>query len=155
MDKKFRNLRIRQLDEQFKRLNKLFQLQVPAQGWIWEIRNAIGMTHSQLAKRLKISAPAIVKFERGEIEGTVSLNTLKKTAEAMKCKFIYAIVPETSLRNLLDVQTLKAAKKILDRVNHSMNLEAQGVQKKENLTQLKELLTQIKNELGSNIWNEI
>lgn len=45
MDKKYRNLRIRQLDEQFKKLKNLYQLQTPPQGWLWEIRNALGMTH--------------------------------------------------------------------------------------------------------------
>ena len=155
MDKKYRDLRIRQLDEQFSRIKKLNQLQVPDRGWIWEIRNALGMTHSQIAKRLKISAPAVVSYERGEMQGTISLNTLKKTAGALNCRLIYAIVPDITLKNMLDTQTLKAAKKILKRVNHSMNLEEQGVRKKENLKQLKELLEDVNKEIGRDIWDEI
>lgn len=155
MDKKYRNLRIRQLDEQFKKLKNLYQLQTPPQGWFWEIRNALGMTHSQLAKRLKVSAPAIVSYERGEIEGTLSLKTLEKIADGLNCKFVYAIIPNTSLKDIIATQSLKAAKKILKRVNHSMNLEEQGVKKKENLTQIKELLQEINSKTGKRMWDEI
>ncbi len=81
MNKKYKKLRLRQLDSQFKKIQNLKEIQIPAKGWIWEIRNALGMSHSQLAKRLKVSAPAIANSERSEAESTIKISTLKKTAE--------------------------------------------------------------------------
>ncbi len=153
MNKKYKKLRLRQLDSQFKKIQNLKEIQIPAKGWIWEIRNALGMSHSQLAKRLKVSAPAIANSERSEAESTIKISTLKKTAEAMKCKLVYAIVPSTSLEQTINEQTLKVAGNVFNRVSHSMKLEEQGVSKRENKAQLKELLEEVKNELTGKIWD--
>ena len=155
MDARFRKLRVKHLDEQFSRKSFLKDIQTPPQGWIWEIRNALGMTHKQLANRLGISAPAVADYEKNEIKGAINIKTLKIASESMNCKLVYAIVPNTSLSDIINIQSLKAAKKMLKKVSHSMKLEDQDVGKKENIRQLKELLNQINFEFKSNIWDEI
>jgi predicted DNA-binding mobile mystery protein A len=65
----------------------------PVHGWIREVREALGMSAKQLAKRLKRSQPAISLLERAETKGTIRLGTLRKAAEAMGCQLYYLIAP--------------------------------------------------------------
>ena len=97
MKTKYQNLKLLQLDNKLK--SKDFkESEVTSRGWIWEIRTALGMSHTQLAKRLGISAPTVAGFEKSEVDGRITLNSLRKIAKAMKCKLVYCIVPETSLK---------------------------------------------------------
>jgi len=149
---KYQNLKIRQLDDRLKS-KALKELEIPLRGWIWEIRNALGMSHLNLAKRLNVTAPAIVGYENNEVKKRISLNTLERIAKAMKCKFVYCIVPETSLENILEEQKLKVAGKIFSRVNHSMNLEEQGLSNKEKRRKLNELIDEVYREKEGKIWD--
>ena len=55
----------------------------PARGWVAAIRSALGMTTRQLAARLRIRQPSLLAIEKSEVAGTVSLNTLRRAAEAL------------------------------------------------------------------------
>lgn len=74
----------------------------PHPGWIRAIRDAIGMTGPQLARRLGITAQGLVSVERSEAQGRIQLNTLRRAAEAMDCVLVYALVPKTSLKAMVD-----------------------------------------------------
>ena len=111
------------------------------------------MSNVQLASRLKITPSAISSFERSEQDGKISTDTLRKVAEAMKCKLVYAIVPETSLENIYDQQVLKVAGNILQKAAHSMELEQQGVGQAENKEQLKDIYNEINYTMSKKIWD--
>ncbi|MCX6166060.1 MAG: helix-turn-helix domain-containing protein, partial [Ignavibacteriae bacterium] len=89
----FESLKISQLD---KKISVFSNFEIPKSGWINIIRKTLGMTYSTLAKKANTSPQVIKKFEQNEIEGKITLNTLKKIASAMNCKFVYAFVPEVS-----------------------------------------------------------
>lgn len=121
-----RKARLR-LDERLMRLKPVEQLRVPPQGWIRAIREALGMSGVQFAKRLGVSPQSAHTLERSEANGSIKLETLRKAAEALDCTLVYALVPNTNLVETVDRRARALAKAELNRVSHSMNLEAQGV----------------------------
>ena len=73
----------------------------PPRGWLRAIRDALGLTTKQLARRLGVSQPRVVALEKGEIEETVTLASLRRAAEALDCRLIYALVPDRPLVDTL------------------------------------------------------
>lgn len=99
----------------------------PPRGWVRAIRDSLGMTTRQLAKRVGISQPGIVALEKGEMNDTVSLSTLRQAAEALDCTLVYALVPNTSLDAMVRARAEAVADKQMARVTHTMRLENQGL----------------------------
>lgn len=153
MNLRLLKLKRRQLDEKFEKKQSLIGISIPENGWISEIRNALGISYVQMAKRLNVTPSAVKSFEKSEQEGKIRLDTLRKTAEKMNCKLIYAIVPETSLEKIYNDQVLKVAASVFKNANHSMNLEKQGVDSKENKEQLKDLYDEINYKMNKKIWD--
>ncbi|MBZ0202487.1 MAG: mobile mystery protein A [Ignavibacteria bacterium] len=153
MNLRLLRLKRRKLDEKLSKRELLKDLKIPENGWIYEIRTALNMSYVQIAKRLKVTPSAIKSFEKSEQEGRISADTLRKAAEVMKCKFVYAIVPETSLEKIYDEQALKVAGSIFKKASHSMELEKQGVDEKEKTDQLKDLYDEINHTMSKKIWD--
>eukprot|EP01037_Dinobryon_pediforme_P017394 gene17394-17584_t len=87
----------RRLDERLQALAPASRFAVPPRGWIRAIRDALGMSGSQLGQRIGITAQSIQNLEESEANGTAQLNTLRKAAEAMDCVLVYALLPKSSL----------------------------------------------------------
>jgi predicted DNA-binding mobile mystery protein A len=152
MRNKYQTLRLKQLDSKL-RAKDLKELQVPPRGWIWEIRNTLGMNHRQLAERLNVSAPAVAGYEKSEVEGSISLNSLRKIAKAMKCNLVYSFIPETSFEKIVEEQSLKAAGALFNRINHSMKLEEQNLKSKEGRMMLNDVIEEINKGKKGKIWD--
>lgn len=114
-----------QLDTRFKNLRNLTEKSIPETGWIRVIREALGMSAKQLGKRVGLSQPRISRLEIAESEGDLKLSTLRKIAEGLNMRFVYAFVPETSLEEMVQDQAKKIALKRMTKVNHTMRLEEQ------------------------------
>ncbi|RKF17637.1 hypothetical protein D6851_16005 [Altericroceibacterium spongiae] len=66
--------------------------------------------------------------ERSEQKDRITLQTMQTLAEAMACKFVYAIVPaQGSIEDVLQMQARKKARRIVSRANTHMALEKQGL----------------------------
>lgn len=115
------------LDARLAVIRPLDRFTVPPKGWIRAIRDAIGMSGPQLARRLGMTAQGLVSVERSEAQGRIQLNTLRRAAEAMDCVLVYALVPETSLEEMVERRARALALKALNRISHSMALEDQQV----------------------------
>src|SRR4051794_16398056 len=105
-----KRLRLRQLDQRLAPWLQLRQVPIPRGGWIQAIRNTLGMGITQLARRLGTKAPTVVDFEKREIEGTITLNSLRRVAEAMDCSLVYALVPNTALETIVRDQAIRKAR---------------------------------------------
>src|SRR6202162_2401094 len=92
---------IRHLDRRFATLRPLAKSQRPPKGWLRAIRDALGMTTAQLGRRLGVSQPRIVELEQSEVSGKVTLNSLQRAAEALGCRFVYALVPDKRLAEIV------------------------------------------------------
>jgi len=73
-----KNLNIQQLDEIIAKTNKLAGVSMPVSGWINAIRSALGMSARSLGERIGLSQPRIALMEKGEVDGSISIKTLKK-----------------------------------------------------------------------------
>lgn len=99
----------------------------PNQGWIRAIRQALGMTAEQLGRRMGVTQATLSGLEASEINGSIRLATLRKAAEAMNCTLVYALVPYTSLEEIVQNQARKVATEQLKPVEHTMLLENQSL----------------------------
>ena len=118
------------------------------------MRDALGMSARQLAQRLGISQPSVAKFERSEEAETISLKSLRKVAEAVDCTLVYAFVPNDSLEATLTRQAEHRAAELLQRVEHTMRLEAQGRPKEEIARERDELAQEMIRTLSRELWEE-
>lgn len=124
--KKNVNQRARQrLDERLLTLKPVDRYAVPPKGWVRAIREALGMTGVQFARRLGVSPQSADALERSEANASIKLETLRRAAEALDCTLIYALVPNTSLEGAVNDRARKIALHDLGRVAHTMKLEAQ------------------------------
>jgi predicted DNA-binding mobile mystery protein A len=117
-----------QLDRRFARIKPLAaEATRPSRGWIRAIREAIGMTTGQLAKRLGVHQPRVIELERGEATGNITIKSLERAAEALGCRLVYALVPEERLADTIRKRASTVATQQLASVQQTMRLEAQEV----------------------------
>ncbi len=98
----------------------------PPRGWIRAVRDALGMSSTELASRMGISQSRIPEIERGEVAGSLKVDTLERAAHALDCEVVYALVPRTSLEESVRAQARRTAEARLAGIRHNMRLEDQG-----------------------------
>ena len=126
------------LDERLSAFKPESRFAVPPKGWIRAIRDALGMSASQLGTRLGVKPQSVADLEKSEALGTIQLKTLRKAAEALDCTLVYALVPNSSIEDTVQTRARSIARKELARIGHSMDLEAQGLSKADREAQIDE-----------------
>ncbi|MBM3602392.1 MAG: mobile mystery protein A [Alphaproteobacteria bacterium] len=125
MTNKFTHLQRQALDQH---MAKLQLCDRPTGGWLTAVRKSLGMSARQMAERMGITQQSAARLEANEAQDAITLKSLRKAAEALNCRLVYALVPEGgSLQRLLDQQALGKAEEIVTAVDHTMQLEGQGV----------------------------
>lgn len=141
------------LDQKLLQYSKI-NFAVPKNGWIKAIREALGMTTAQLGERMKIAASNITILENREIKKTTTLETMERAATAMGCKFVYALIPDLSLEEVVRTQAKKSAKALIQEINHHMKLEKQKVNSEVENEQVDDLAEEIINKMDSRLWRK-
>jgi predicted DNA-binding mobile mystery protein A len=118
---------IRHLDQRLSLLRPLSSTTRPPKGWVRAIRDALGMTTAQLARRIGVTQSRIPILERAEANGTITLKSLERAAEALGCRVVYALVPDNSLAQTLQRRAEQVADRQLNAVGQTMKLEDQAV----------------------------
>ena len=78
------------------KIEPILDLQIiPHQNWIQTVRQALLLSTNELAERMNISRAAVSKMELNELKGSISIETLKRTAEALDCELIYVFRPKS------------------------------------------------------------
>ena len=126
----------------------------PPKGWLRAIRDALGMTTRQFGQRLGVTQPRIVALEKGEMEDTLTLASLRRAAEALDCKLVYALVPNQPLADTLRRRAEARADEQLQRSNHTMQLENQAVTRADQNRQRQNLVDQFLGENPHRLWDE-
>lgn len=111
---------------------ELGAVQVPSRppaGWLRAIRDAVGMSTTELARRLNMSPQGVSDLERSEAEEGIRLSSLRKVADALGCDLEYVLVPRHpgGLQGQVTDQALRVARAELAPVRHTMALEAQAL----------------------------
>lgn len=99
----------------------------PRGGWIKTVRSALGMTVSDLARRLNVGPSSALRIESNEIEGTLNLATLHKVANALDCEVVYALIPRQPTMLTAKTRAIKLARARLAITQQSMALEDQAL----------------------------
>ena len=128
MRSEFKNLRLKQLDRALEPYRAAREVPRPSKGWIRTIRQALGVSSGELARRLGTSRQHPLQLEKGEAEDRVTLKSLRAAANALDCDLVYALVPRAgSMQELIEKRARAEAKNRVLGVEHSMALENQAV----------------------------
>lgn len=128
------------LDERFTEIGPAARFSPPVRGWIKAIREALGMSTSQLAKRLGVKQPSVIAMEQSEAKGTIELSTLRRVAEALDCTLVYVLVPNQPLEQTVRERAGHYVRRRLEPVQHTMLLEDQQVRRKKLDSRIEEVL---------------
>jgi predicted DNA-binding mobile mystery protein A len=139
------------LDERFQELRPVTRYTSPVRGWIKAIREALGMSTAQLAKRLRVKQPSVVAIEQSEAKGTIELATLRRVAEALDCTLVYALIPNQPLELIIRDRARAFARRRREPVEHSMLLEDQKVTAKDGEASFDEIVRETNPRL---FWDE-
>lgn len=125
MKVKLQQLQANQLARRLRGLSRSDLREPPGKGWIRSVREALGMSYYQLAKRIGVSQPTVVNWERREAKGTISLQSIKKVADALQCDLIYVLAPRKPFGEILKDRAMQKAQIIVEQTGRSMSLEDQ------------------------------
>ncbi|MYA25243.1 MAG: mobile mystery protein A [Acidimicrobiales bacterium] len=134
------------------RLASVPELARPNRGWIRALRDALGMSSADLARRMGISQQRVPAIERGEQDMTIKLDTLMRAADALDCELVYALVPRTSLDGMVRDQARRQAAGLLRRVTQHSRLEDQRPTDADLAEQVEELAAELADKRG--LWND-
>ncbi len=150
-----KNLKQNQIDRYLSLYSHIKELPPPKSGWVKYIRNALGMTTQQLANRLKVTRANVARIEQAEMHNGITLKALSNVAQAMNCRLVYAIVPNTTIKQIIEEQARKYVKKHLNEVSYHMALESQTVKDKKALeAQIEDLVQKFLSKSTKAIWDE-
>jgi predicted DNA-binding mobile mystery protein A len=147
------NVQARQrLDQRFRRLRPLADEPRPHKGWIRAIRDALGMSTTELAARIGVSQQRVSQIEQGELQETITLETLRRAANALDCDLAYVLEPRTSLDEAVRKQAHKKATRHLAPLAHHSRLENQALTDDDEAAQLEEFASRFIDRKG--LWTE-
>jgi predicted DNA-binding mobile mystery protein A len=152
MKKKFANLQLHQINSALTKLRNARPPSPPSNGWVKAIRESLGMSASALARKLGVTPASIIKLEKAEVDEKITLQSLRKLANALDCELQYALIPRKSLEETLEDRAMAVARDKLHPVSHSMGLEDQAVDKSSSEKQLQILAKEILDGPRRNLW---
>lgn len=142
-----------QLDKQFEALKGLAS-SAPQQGWIKTIRDALGLSASQLGKKAGIDQSRISRLENAEKSGNLKLSSLQKIAKGLNMRFVYGFVAETTLETMVQEQARRIAVKRLKTLDNTMRLEKQGLPEEEKKKALDDMIEKILIDNPKDFWDQ-
>jgi predicted DNA-binding mobile mystery protein A len=127
MRTEFQDLRLRQLDRSLAAFRAARATSRPRKGWIRALRQALGISSGELARRLGTSRQLPLQMEKAEAEDRITLKSLRAAANALDCDLVYALVPRAdTMQELIEGRARADAQKHVIGVEHSMALENQA-----------------------------
>jgi predicted DNA-binding mobile mystery protein A len=145
---------IRHLDRRFSAFRSLTDTTRPGKGWIRAVRDALGMTTAQFAKRLGVSQPRVIAIEKAEISKAITLKTLERAAEALGGRVVYLFVPDRSLEETVRSRARHAADKQLEALGQTMRLEDQAVHDRKARDAMRNRLIEDLANAPTRLWDE-
>jgi len=143
-----------QLEKSLEQMSCMRSVQRPVKGWLRAIREALGMSGKQFARRLGVSPPRINHLEKNEINDSATIRTMRQAAEALDCVFVYGIIPKESLKNSIRKRAESLAEKRLSRVSHSMLLEQQQLSEDEQRQVLEREVEELIRRMPKELWED-
>ncbi len=112
------------------------------------------MSTPQLAKRLGVSKQRVSALEKAEVDGSATINSLRKAAEALDCTLVYVILPRDSLDAIIEKQARKVAARQHAYATHTMSLEGQSPSEREQQEALDAAVAELVRTSPKELWDE-
>lgn len=144
----------KQFDKKLGALICIKRFAKPKNGWIATIRSLIGMSQTQLAKKLGQSRGGVNSAEAREANGSITLSSLQKMAEALDCEFFYVFMPrQGSIEEMLKKRAHEIARNAVMSSLQHMTLEDQAA-KDDIETQIEILADDLLHQNLKRLWDE-
>ena len=129
---------------------------IPAtnEGWLVSFRKALGMSGTQVAKRMGVTRNAVYQAERNELKGAITLNQMRRLAEAMGGRLVYTVVPDAPVEDMIRNQARRKARAQIGRAGTHMALEGQALPVEELDRRAEILADQLIRDMPSDLWEE-
>lgn len=145
-----------ELTDMFKvtsKVPKWLRKDIPVQKQLKMLREALGMTQKQLAKRVGLKQNAIAMFENDN-HADFQLSTLLKLSKGLQAEVIVNIVPLENLNTVVTRRAQAVARKLMKVSRGSTAIELQLPGEKYNQLQLKKLMATILENHRGALWEE-
>ena len=150
-----KSLARRHLDNRLDALCSQSAMTRPPKGWLRAIRDALGMTTRQIARRAGVSQSTATSWELSEARETITLGKLREAAEALNCELVYALVPRKPLEQQVRDRAAQVADAQLGRTHHTMRLEAQGLRAEDLERERNRLIDELLRAKPSQLWEDL
>lgn len=147
---------VKQISRKFRCIADLpswLQTGLPHHVQIRIIRSALGMTQTQLAKRLHSQQATVNRMEKGDVSPTMT--TLQKVAEELNCELKVLLVPKKPIIQFLEEKALGIATSIIRVTVSSSALEFQKPSAEMIRDQIEELKEEILKKNRSILWKDL
>ena len=154
MKDKKRILLIEQLDAKLSFFVDGDKVVLTPSGWIKSIRTVLKMSLRQLGDRMNVSPQSIGDMEKREVNGTITLNTLRELARGLDMRLVYGFVPNKgSIEEMIEQRAQEIAKEIVGRTHVTMTLEDQQNSKERITKAIAQKTEEIKSEMPKYLWD--
>lgn len=143
-----------QIEKKLAVLRDFDNMGMPESGWIKAIREALGMTTTQMAARTGFDQSRISRLENAEKDGSLKLSSMQKIARGLGMRLVYGFVAEKSLEQIVRDQAKNIAVKRLKRLDDTMSLESQGLSLEEQQQALADMMEKILIEDLKDFWDD-
>jgi predicted DNA-binding mobile mystery protein A len=151
---KKQKLILEQMDAKILKLKKAEGLVIPSSGWVFSIRQALGMSLRQLGSKMGITPQSVKEIEEREQNETISIKVLRQFGKSLNLKLIYGFIPQSgNLENIIEKRAYELALEIVTRSSISMKLEDQENNPARIKKAIKEKANEIKNEMPKYLWD--
>ena len=144
----------KQISKKLKPLKSFAKASSSTGSWVKTIRQALGMTTYDLARRSGMDQAQLSRIEKAEPEGKVTLATMQKIADGLDMKFVYGFVSDDDLESIVYRQAKKLALRRLKRLDTTMALELQELDPEEKKEALSDMIEKILTDSPSDFWEE-
>jgi len=145
---------VRQLDKRVQLFSTLSNSPVPNTGWINTMRKALNMSLAQFGKRVSMSGQGVTKLEHREVDGSITLRSLKEAGEALNMKLVYGFIPYGgTLEEMIEKRAREIAVNVVKRTSITMSLEDQANTNERLKQAIDEMTQDIKREVPKSLWD--
>ncbi len=124
------------------------------EGWLKTVRKALGMSGSQLARRLGVTKGRVSQAESAELTGSATLKSMQNIAQAMDCRFVYTVIPEKEIASVIRDQAIFKAKEQIQAASTQMALEAQALSDQQLAFEVTRLAAEIIEKMPADLWSD-
>lgn len=151
---KKQRLILKHVDAKISHLKEVEDMVIPTAGWIYSIRQALGMSMRQLGNRMGITPQSVKEIEEREKSGTITLKVLRQFGQALNLKLVYGLIPsDGSLEKIIERRAWELATEIVNRTSASMKLEDQENKPDRLKKAVKEKADELRLQMPRHIWD--